>query len=852
MHPATPQVLDTDTHFEKLSGIVKRITFHSPETGWTVLKVTPFDRPGDEVPVTVYQSKVFAGATMAFYGNWSHHPKFGEQFKAVKVEELKPATANALEKYLGSGLIKGVGPAFAKRIVKHFGKDTLEVFDTDIDRLMEVPGIAKKKLKTIMAAWEEHKDIKDVMLFLQSYDISTLFAVKIYKTYGKEAIKIVSDNPYRLAKDTYGIGFFSADKVALSMGLGADSEQRIRASVEHVLAASREEGHCYLTTDQIIKQVNELLDNTLDDRVTPLLATMEQADDIKTRQLILPQATSKNKANISESDTVATCYYAPSIFYDEQYIAKKVQQLSVNHISVDSKRMDAWIEKYRVKYDVSLSDEQQQAVTSIAGCGFSVLTGGPGCGKTTTTRVLVGLLNAMGRKVVLGAPTGRASQRMTEVIGLQAKTLHRLLEWQAAKGGFKKNEEEPLNADFLIIDECSMLDVHLAAAVLRAVKPNVQVLFIGDADQLPSVGAGNVFKDIIASGAAPVFKLTKIFRQAQESSIIRFAHEINKGVTPKIESPFHIPAVWQQGTDCLFVDADEATQEQLKFIKRVKANPEYVTIGDAVSAAAGADQADDSLYIDEAPDAPDVQFVIPDKFRHVDLDQLLKTETGAEELREVLKNVHPWSSLHSGLTATDMVKRLYATTIPQYLGKDTEIQVLSPMTKGSLGTYSLNKLLQETVNPGGQGKAQLLLGERIFRVGDRVIQRRNNYDLEVFNGDIGTITSADSEDLKLTVAFKTNGDIREVAYEKESLGELELAYAITIHKSQGSEFAVVIIPITAQHFNMLFRNLMYTGLTRAKKLAVFVGSRKALAIAVRNNKMLVRQTGLEESLRTTQ
>lgn len=830
---------------EKISGIVKRITFHSPETGWTVLKVAPFDRPGDEIPVTVYQSKVFAGATMAFYGNWSHHPKFGEQFKAIKVEELKPATANALEKYLGSGLIKGVGPTFAKRIVKHFGKDTLEVFDTDINRLMEVPGIARKKLKTIVSAWEEHRDIKDVMLFLQSYNISTLFAVKIYKTYGKEAIKVVSGNPYRLAKDIYGIGFFSADKVALSMGLGTDSEQRIRAAIEHVLAASREEGHCYLTATQITEQVNELLDNKFDDRVRPLLGTMEHANDIRVKQLIPPQTAPRNKA--ADPGHMAACYYAPSIYYDEEYIAKKVKQLNGYCVAADNPRMDAGIEKYRQKYGVSLSDEQQQAVVSITGCGFSILTGGPGCGKTTTTRVLVGLLNAMGKKVALGAPTGRASQRMTEVIGLQAKTLHRLLEWQASQGGFKKNEQEPLKVDFLIVDECSMLDVHLAAAVLRAVSPKTQVLFIGDTDQLPSVGAGNVFKDIINSGSAPVFRLTKIFRQAQYSSIIRFAHEINRGVTPKIESPFHVPGVWKRGVDCLFVDADEATQDQLKFIKRIKANPDYAAMT-IPPATTDSNQEDESLYVDALPNKPEIQFVIPEKFRHVDINHLLKTETGAEELREVLKQVHPWSSLHYGLTATDMIKRLYITTIPRYFGESIEIQVLSPMTKGSLGTFSLNKLLQTAVNPSGQGKAQLLLGERLFRVGDRVIQKRNNYDLEVFNGDIGVITTVDNEEIKLTVAFKANGDTREVVYEKESLNELDLAYAITIHKSQGSEFGAVIIPITTQHFNMLFRNLMYTGLTRAKKLAIFVGSRKALAMAVQNNKMLVRQTGLKTSL----
>lgn len=846
----------TTAHLEKLSGIVARITYHSPETGWTVLKVAPFDRPGDEVAVIVHQSKVFAGATMAFYGNWAQHPKFGEQFKAVKVEELKPATSNALEKYLGSGLIKGVGPAFAKRIVKHFGKDTLDVFDTDIDRLMEVPGIAKKKLKTIVSAWEEHKDIKDVMLFLQSYDISTLFAVKIYKTYGKEAIKIVSENPYRLAKDIYGIGFFSADKVALSMGLGTDSEQRIRAAIEHVLAASREEGHCYLTTEQITKQVNELLENKLDDRVRPLLASMEQNGDIKVRMFEVPQKAGKAKDKAKSDAVQANCYYAPSIYYDEEYIAKKVRQLSVGHTTVDTERIDTWIEKYCKRYAVSLSDEQKQAVVGITRHGFSVLTGGPGCGKTTTTRVLVALLRAMHKKVLLAAPTGRAAQRMTEVIGVQSKTLHRLLEWQPAQGGFKKNEQEPLTADVLIVDECSMLDVHLAAAVLRAVSSDMQVVFIGDADQLPSVGAGNVFKDTIASGVISVFRLTKIFRQAQESSIIRFAHEINRGITPKVESPFHRPGVWKESLDCLFVDADEATQEQLTFIKRVKASPELAaqtahtaTLGDT---AVGEDDVttEKALYVDEAPDTPAVPFVIPDKFRHVDIEQLLQTEGAVEELKGVLKNVHPWSSLHYGLTATDMVKQLYAKTIPKYFGNGMEVQILSPMTKGSLGTYSLNKLIQESVNPPGQGKAQLIVGERVYRVGDRVIQKRNNYDLEVFNGDIGTIAEAYGEDMKLVVTYKSNGDNRDVAYEKDAVGEIELAYAITIHKSQGSEFGAVIIPITTQHFNMLFRNLMYTGLTRAKKLAVFVGSRKALAMAVNNNKMLVRQTGLEGILRS--
>ncbi len=844
-------VMTNANALEKLSGIVKRITFHSLETGWTVLKINPFDRPLLEVAVIIHQSKVFAGATMDFYGNWTHHPKFGEQFKAVKAIELKPASANALEKYLGSGLIKGIGPMYAKRIVDHFGKDTLEVFDTHIEKLDEVPGIAKKKLEMIATAWEEHKDIKDVMMFLQSYDISTLFAVKIYKTYGKEAISIVSENPYRLAKDIFGIGFFSADQVALSMKLDEASEQRITAAIDHTLDSSREEGHCYLTKEQIIKQVNELLQNTLDLQIETLLGKMEQEGTIKVRLLTVLDKKENHQTK---------CYYSPSVYFDEVYVAKKVKELGKKNVPVDSIRSKTWIGKFCEKYKVSLSSEQEQSVIGILQHGFAILTGGPGVGKTTTTKVLVQLLLAMKKKVLLAAPTGRASQRMTEVIGIQAKTIHRLLEWQPSKGGFKKKEEEPLVADFLIIDECSMLDVHLAAALLRAVSKNTQVLFIGDADQLPSVGAGNIFKDIIASKAIAVFHLTKIFRQAQESSIIRFAHEINKGITPIIESPFHKPAAWREKLDCLFIDSDEATQEQLHFIKKVKtlgilglkniqqskqAEEKQKNTNDAKSEEeTELSNTDSAFYTQESA------FTIPDKFQHVDIEKLLETQTYVEELKQVAKSVHKWSTLNYGLSATDTIQKIYSETIPKYFGKQTEIQILSPMTRGSLGTMNLNHLIQETVNPAKSGVVQVQLGERTFRVNDRVIQKRNNYDQNVFNGDIGIITGIDNEDMKISVEYKAGDEARTVMYEKEALTEIELAYAITIHKSQGSEFEAIIVPLTTQHFNMLFRNLLYTGLTRARKLAVFIGSRKALAMAVKNNKTLIRQTALEYLLKS--
>jgi exodeoxyribonuclease V alpha subunit len=476
-------------------------------------------------------------------------------------------------------------------------------------------------------------------------------------------------------------------------------------------------------------------------------------------------------------------------------------------------------------------------VLQIATERLSILTGGPGCGKTTTTRALVGVLQFMSKKVLLAAPTGRAAQRMSEVIGLEAKTIHRLLEYDPVNGGFKRKEENPLQTDILIVDECSMLDVHLAAALLRAVPVNGQLVLIGDADQLPAVGAGNVLKDMISSGVVPCLKLTKVFRQAQESLIISYAHQINKGEVPRIESPFHKPQVWPEKKDCLFIDSEEATSEQLKFIAKVK-RMSGETMSKAREEHTGLDEETvDSYNQDSSLD-------IPIKFSHVDLEALVQARGHSEELKEVLRQVHPWSSLHYGLSAVGMIEKLYASIIPKYYGQESEIQILSPMTKGSLGTANLNKVIQEKINPTSVGKAQILLGGRIFRKGDRVIQKRNNYDLNVFNGDIGSITRVDNEEMILSVSFKAGKEVKEVSYAKEDLLELDLAYAITIHKSQGSEFETIIIPLVTQHFGMLFRNLVYTGITRARKLVVFVGTRKALVMAVNKQNTATRQTAL--------
>ncbi len=829
---------------EKLAGIVERVTFHNVENGWSVLKVSPFGQPNRLVTVVIHQAKVFAGSSMEFWGNWSQHPKHGEQFKADQALEKKPASAAALEKYLGSGLIKGVGPVTASRIVKYFKDRTLSVFEENIDELMDVPGIAERKLADIKESWREHKAIRDVMIFLQGYGISTLYAVKIFKAYGEKAIEIVKTNPYQLARDIYGIGFFSADRIALSMGFERDGDPRIEAGVKHVLAASRDEGHCFLTEDQIVTNTLELLQAGSPEHILLRLLALFALDEIKTREFA------------NETGGFTKVYYAKSLFFDEKSVADKVKHLLLHKRVAEPERLRAWIDRYSASQTIVLSEEQLAAVVGVVQQPFSILTGGPGCGKTTTTKVLVKLLLAMGKKVFLAAPTGRAAQRMTEVIGLEAKTLHRLLEWAPETGGFKKCEADPLSMDVLIVDECSMLDISLAAAVLKAVPNGCQVLFIGDPDQLPSVGAGNVLHDLLQSASVPSFRLHKVFRQAEESLIIKFAHQINKGVVPKVPSPFHEPEHWQNKTGCLFIDAEEVTQEQAKFVMRARkalqrtqelGEEHLVQIGDELNSKVirfGEDIKIERLLVQEFEDVSEIQkpvLLIPDKFRHVDLAKLHKAQTEIDELKQVLRSIHPWSALRYGKTALDTVLHLYTKTIPEYFGAQTEVQILTPQVRGSLGTMSINAAVQAATNPEVDGKAQLRFGDRVFRVGDRVIQTRNNYDLGVFNGDIGRILSIDGESFECQIVF---GKQNPVIYGKEEMGELSLAYGITIHKSQGSEFDAVIIPVATQHFKMLFRNLIYTGLTRSKRLCVFVGSRKALSLAIRQVDSRKRQTAL--------
>ncbi len=838
---------------EKFTGIIQRVTYHNQENGWTVLKVSPIDRPHELKTVTLHQANVFAGATMEFEGEWVQHTKYGEQFKSQNTFELKPASASALEKYIGSGLIYGVGPKIAKRIVKHFGNETLDVFEADMERLKEVTGIAQAKLDQIKSSWTEHREIRNVMLFLQEYGVSTLFAVKIFKTYGNNAIKIVQDNPYQLSKDIYGIGFFSADKIALSMGIEKDSPKRMRAAISHVLAASREQGHCYLELEQILTDVEALLAADYSELLVTTIQLMEQENDLKVR--------------LKTDDALNTkCYYSKSLYYDEWHTAEMVKSFLAKTVQVDAARVQNWLKLYNQKQEFPLSDEQFDSVLGACQQPFSILTGGPGCGKTTTTKALVKLLLAMNKRITLAAPTGRAAQRMSEVIGRNAQTIHRLLVWQPHTGQFKKNQNEPLDTDFVIIDECSMLDITISASLLQAIPQTAQVLFIGDPNQLPSVGAGNVLKDLIECGQVSCFHLKKVFRQAQESDIIKFAHQIIKRQIPTIESPVNTPGIWEEKIDCLFIDSEEATKEQMHFIKKITQSMNYVLQSEGIAYVRekALDDASDSyksitqkedIFIEDTSEMEIEEikksgvrsyiFNVPNDYLHADIQSLLKSENHAAALKNIIKSIHPWSSLNYGFVASEMVVRLYSKTIKERLGSHLEVQILTPMTVGSMGTRNLNLLVQNTFNPHDGNKASLQFGERIFRLGDRVIQRRNNYDLEVFNGDIGRISTVNNQTMTLEVTYESGSIARQVHYEKQDIIDLDLAYAITIHKSQGSEFDVVIIPVVMQHFNMLYQNLIYTALTRAKKMAIFVGTRKALGIAVKNIDNRSRKTMLK-------
>ncbi len=740
---------DSQPTTEPLQGVVERITHHSEESGYTIARLKA-PRVSELVMIVGNFANIQAGQTLQMQGSWKEHPKYGSQFQVNQYRETKPATITGIEKYLGSGLIKGVGPVTAKRIVAHFQFETLDIIEQQIERLIEVSGIAKKRVKLVQAAWQSQKSIKDVMLFLQGHGVSTTYAVKIYKQYGEEAIATVTANPYRLATDVYGIGFVTADAIARHLGIQPTSEFRYRAGILHVLGEASEDGHCFLPQAELV------------DRVVQRLALPDhhiEPDDILslTTDMSLDEELIMQGGN-GELQGQFLCY-APPFFHSEQGLTRRVRQLLSQPIRVDISRVEQWIDRFMTQTGLQLSAQQRQAVVMAASHQVLILTGGPGVGKSFTYRTIVALWKAMGKTIALASPTGRAAQRLSEMTGQEAKTIHRLLEFDPKNMKFKRDQDSPIAAEAIVVDEASMLDLFLANSLFKAIAPNTHLLLVGDTDQLPSVGPGAILQDLIQSEQIPVIRLTQVFRQAQESAIITNAHRINQGLLPQLE---HITKSPQ--SDCLW-------------------------------------------------------------FKAADLDQ------GVQGIRDIVTHL-----------------------IPQ-LGFDPakDVQVLCPMTRGTVGTRaasqipqgSLNQVLQQLINPPSSRKTEIAQGGMVLRVGDRIMQQKNDHNREVFNGDLGVITAIDREEQKVSAQF---GD-REVTYDYADLNEITLAFATTIHKAQGSEYSVVILPVFMQHYMMLSRNLIYTGLTRARKLVVLVGEEKAIALAVKQVRDQHRYTLVAHRLR---
>lgn len=738
------EVQQRPQHFTvKIRGVVERITYQNPENGYTVLKCAV--KSYKEL-VTVIGSllDVNVGSVLLIYGNWKVDSRYGRQFAAESWEETLPATVFGIEKYLGSGLIKGVGPKYAKKIVAQFGIETLEVIETDISRLQEVDGIGKKRIKMIRDSWERQKEIKNVMLFLQDHGVSTSFAAKIYRQYGNESLDKMKENPFQMADDIWGIGFKTADGIAQKLGFAKEAYVRLRSGIMYTLSNLADEGHVFAYQEQLIAKAAELLEA----EESSIVMTLDQM--IMDKDLICETV----DYNTDQAEMKAI--YLPAFYYAEAGVAGKLKRLAqapaadrLWHALMDARQktgnesLSIDVSKIQEKVHMEYDEIQADAIRKAAVSKVMVLTGGPGTGKTTTTQGIIAAYRSFGLKILLAAPTGRAAKRMTEATGLEAKTIHRLLEYKPPEG-YQKNENNPLEGDVLIIDECSMIDMILMNALLKAIPEGMRLILVGDIDQLPSVGAGNVLRDIIDSGVFPVVRLTRIFRQAQSSRIIMNAHAINEGKFPDISNG--------KNTDFFYIekeDPEEAVQEIVRLVKN-------------------------------------------------NLPRYYKT---------------PWN----------------------------HIQVLTPMQKGIVGAANLNLALQEALNPQGDG---LRRGGYLFRAGDKVMQIRNNYEKEIFNGDIGTVESVDLQERMLKVNF----DQHIIEYEASELDELVHAYATTIHKAQGSEYPIVVMPVLMNHYVMLQRNLIYTGITRAKKVLVIVGTRKALSYAVRNVTVTKRNTFLKERL----
>ncbi|MDD5095159.1 MAG: ATP-dependent RecD-like DNA helicase [Dehalococcoidia bacterium] len=709
-----------------VEGVLERIVFFNEENSYTVARLqVPEQR--DLVTIVGNMALPNLGETLRLTGEWTNDPKFGRQFRISSCLSVLPSTLTGIQKYLASGLVRGIGPVMAKRIVGRFGIETFDLIEQKPEQLLEIEGIGPIRQERICTAWGEQKEVRQVMVFLQGHGVSSTYAVKIFKAYGNKAIAIVSENPYRLALDITGIGFKTADRIAQNMGIDPGSQIRAEAGILYVLSELVNEGHVYFPYDELTQKSTLLLGVDM--------AVLKQAISAMVVQ---------GRVAVEE-EWEDRPVYLMLLHVAEVNVAKRLGALiesPAGDLQIDAEKAIKWVQQAS---GIELADLQQEAIRKATSSRALIITGGPGTGKTTLVNSLIKILERKGQRILLASPTGRAAKRLSEVTGKEAKTIHRLLEYTPKKGAFTRNEDNPLQADFVVVDEASMLDILLMNHLLKAIPPEARLILVGDVDQLPSVGPGNVLKDIINSGSIETVRLTEVFRQAQESLIVVNAHRVNEGQ---------------------FITNKSDGKKDFYFIDREDPNKVLETIKETCS-----------LRLPRAFDFNPME----------------------------------------------------------------DIQVLTPMHRGTVGVSNLNAELQAMLNPSG---VELTYGGRIFRMGDRVMQTSNNYEKEVFNGDVGRIASVDPEEHTLQVSF----DDRVVGYDRTDLDELVLAYAISVHKSQGSEYPAVVIPMLTQHYIMLQRNLLYTALSRARKLVVLIGSRTAVALAIKNDRVQRRYTRLSDRL----